>query len=347
MILLTQSYNFAVRKKELMSERKQKTAALVALGQYMCGHSEDWESAKERAVQGNQWFTSAQIEVAVKNIVTNFLQADKLNLWLENYPEPAEAKIVGITMAGNIPLVGFHDFLCGYLSGHQMRLKLSSKDQILLIHLVQKLSEWDASITEQVQLTDNLRDCDAYIATGSNNTARYFEQYFARFPHVIRRNRTSVAVLDGTETKEELAALAEDVFLYFGLGCRNVTQVCVPKGYDFQLLFDAFEPYKDFINHNKYRNNYDYYLAIYLLNKVPYLSNDCILMVENEFPFSAVAVLHYRYYEDKTALLKELSQNQDLQCIVASESTPFGAAQLPSLADYADGVDTMAFLTAL
>lgn len=347
MILLAQSYNFAVRKKELMSDRKQKIAALVALGQYMSGHSEEWESAKDRAVQGNQWFTAAQIEIAVKNIVTNFLQADKLNLWLENYPVPTAARVVGITMAGNIPLVGFHDFLCGYLSGHQMRLKLSSKDQILLSHLVHKLSEWDASITEQVQLTDNLRDCDAYIATGSNNTARYFEQYFARFPHVIRRNRTSVAVLDGTETKEELAALAEDVFLYFGLGCRNVTQVCVPKGYDFKLLFDAFEPYKDFINHNKYRNNYDYYLAIYLLNKVPYLSNDCILMVENEVPFSAVAVLHYRYYEDKAALLVELGQHPDLQCIVAREAIPFGAAQVPSLSDYADGVDTMAFLTGL
>jgi hypothetical protein len=347
LILLAQSYNFAVRKKELMSDRKQKIAALVALGQYMCGHSEDWERTKDRAVQGNQWFTAEQIEVAVKNIVTNFLQADKLNLWLANYPQPAAAKVVGITMAGNIPLVGFHDFLCGYLSGHQMRLKLSSKDQILLTHLVQKLSEWDASITEQVQLTDNLRDCDAYIATGSNNTARYFEQYFARFPHVIRRNRTSVAVLDGTEIKEELAALAEDVFLYFGLGCRNVTQVCVPKGYDFKLLFDAFEPYRDFINHNKYRNNYDYYLAIYLLNKVPYLSNDCILMVENEVPFSAVAVLHYRYYEDKAALLSELGQNTDLQCIVAREAVPFGAAQVPSLSDYADGVDTMAFLTGL
>lgn len=347
MILLAQSYNFAVRKKEQMSERKQKVEALQALGTYMSGQSEDWESAKDRAVQGNQWFTAAQIEVAVKNIVTNFLQADKLNLWLTQYPMPSAAKVVGVTMAGNIPLVGFHDFLCGYLSGHQMRLKLSSKDAVLLTHLLQKLSESDSDITEQVQLTDNLRNCDAYIATGSNNTARYFEQYFGKYPHVIRRNRTSVAVLDGTESAEELAALAEDVFLYFGLGCRNVTQVCLPRGYDFKLLFDAFEPYKDYINHNKYRNNYDYYLALYLLNKVPYLSNDAILMVENEFPFSAVAVLHYRYYDDKAALLQELQQSNDLQCIVAKETTPFGAAQVPSLSDFADGVDTMAFLTSL
>lgn len=345
--MLAQSYNFAVRKKELMSDRNQKITALVALGQYMLSHDEAWEHTKDRAVQGNQWFTAAQIEVAVKNMVTNFLQADKLNLWLEKYPIPQNPKLVGITMAGNIPLVGFHDFLCGYLSGHQMRLKLSSKDQILLPHLLDKLGEWDTDSTSQIQISDNIRNCDAYIATGSNNTARYFEQYFEKYPHIIRRNRTSVAVLDGTETKEELAALAEDVFLYFGLGCRNVTQVCVPKGYDFQQLFEAFEPYRDFINHNKYRNNYDYYLAIYLLNKVPYLSNDALLLVENESPFSAVSVLHYRYYEDKAQLVNELQQSHDLQCIVSRESIAFGAAQVPSLSDFADGVDTMNFLCSI
>ena len=343
--MLAQSYNFAVRKKERMKNLQEKIDYLVQLGHYMQGQSEEWEIAKVRAVQGNQWFTAAQIEVAVKNIVTNFLQADKLNQWLANYPSIGEAKIVGITMAGNIPLVGFHDFLCGYLSGHHLRLKLSSKDSVLLTHLLQQLSVWDDEILQQIQLTDNLRQCDAYIATGSNNTARYFEQYFEKYPHIIRKNRTSVAVLDGSETKEELAALAEDVFLYFGLGCRNVTQICIPKGYDFQLLFEAFEPYKDYINHNKYRNNYDYYLAIYLLNKVPYLSNDCVLLVENDFPFSAVAVLHYRYYEDKMALMNELKQSQDIQCVVAKSAIHFGAAQIPSLSDFADGVDTMAFLT--
>lgn len=345
--MLAQSYNFAVRKKERMKNVQEKIDYLVLLGEYMQGQSEDWESAKEMAVQGNQWFTAAQIDIAVKNIVTNFLQADKLNQWMSNYPAVGEAKIVGITMAGNIPLVGFHDFLCGYLSGHRLRLKLSSKDSVLLRHLLQQLSEWDDEVLQQIQLTDNLRQCDAYIATGTNNTARYFEQYFEKYPHIIRKNRTSVAVLDGSESKEALAALAEDVFLYFGLGCRNVSQICIPKDYDFQLLFEAFEPYRDYINHNKYRNNYDYYLAIYLLNKVPYLSNDCVLMVENDVPFSAVAVLHYRYYEDKMALMKELKQSQDIQCVVANGAIPFGAAQIPSLSDFADGVDTMAFLTNL
>lgn len=344
MILLAQSYNFAVRKKVLMKTLEQKIACLVALGEYMQGHCEAWETAKDRAVQGNQWFTAAQIELAVKNIVSNFLQQELLEQWLHHYTLPMQPKLVGITTAGNIPLVGFHDFLCGYLSGHTLRLKLSSKDQILLPHLLQHLADCDAEMMNQIVLTDNLRQCDAYIATGSNNTARYFEQYFGKYPHIIRRNRTSVAVLDGSETPEQLSALAEDVFLYFGLGCRNVTQLCLPKGYDFQALFQAFEPYRDYINHNKYRNNYDYYLAIYLLNKVPYLSNDAVLLVENEFPFSAVSVLHYRYYEDKTLLRAELEQSNDLQCIVGNGFVPFGTAQTPALSDFADGVDTMSFL---
>ena len=345
--MLAQSYNFAVRKKEIMRNLNEKISCLVSLGDYMLSDNEDWQQVKDRAVQGNQWFSREQIDHAVKNMVQYFLQAPLLQEWLQHYTPSEQPKIVGITMAGNIPLVGFHDFLCAYLSGHQVRIKLSSKDQILLPHLLQVLADCDSEVLEQVQFTDNLRQCDAYIATGSNNTARYFEQYFGKYPHIIRKNRTSVAVLDGTETPETLAALAEDVFLYYGLGCRNVTQVCIPRDYDFAQLFAAFAPYKDYMHHHKYRNNYDYYLAIYLLNKVPYLSNDAVLLVENENPFSAVAVVHYRYYDDKASLLAELQQNQDIQCVVAPENIPFGAAQRPSLFDFADGVDTMAFLCSL
>lgn len=330
-----------------MRNLKEKIDYLVSLGAYMEGQSEEWESAKDRAVQGNQWFTAAHIETAVKNIVSGFLQKDKLTEWTHSYTLSALPATVGITMAGNIPLVGFHDFLCGYLSGHRMRIKYSSKDQVLLPHLIEVLSRSDEGIKEQIQSADMLKSCDAYIATGSNNSARYFEQYFAKYPHIIRRNRTSVAILDGAESKEELRALADDVFLYFGLGCRNVTQVCIPAGYNLQLLFDAFAPYSNYINHNKFRNNYDYYLAIYLLNKVPYLTNDSMLFVANDSPFSAVSVLHYRYYEDKAVLFEELKMNQDLQCIVGKGFVPFGAAQIPSLQDYADGVDTMAFLCSL
>lgn len=347
MILLAQSYNFAVRKKELMSDYTHKINALVALGHYMKGQSQEWESAKDYALQGNQWFTAEMIEVSAKQIATNFLQQDKLNLWMSSYEPSCSDKVVGITMAGNIPMVGFHDLLCVYLSGQKARIKLSSKDAVLIKHLLAQLASYDPSIVTQIEITDNLRNCDAYIATGSNNTARYFEQYFGKYPNIIRRNRTSVAVLDGAETDEELSALAQDVFLYFGLGCRNVTQICVPNGYNFDKLFLAFDTYKDYIHHHKYCNNYDYYLAIYLLNRVPYLSNNFILLVENEFPFSAVSVLHYRFYTDKQALRASLANSADIQCVVAKDAVPFGKAQEPSLSDFADGVDTMKFLCSL
>lgn len=330
-----------------MEHLKGKINSLVALGAYMSSGAEAWQAARERAVQGNQWFTIPHIESAARNIVTGFLQEDILTAWTHSYTLSPIQKTVGITMAGNIPLVGFHDFLCAYLSGHTIRIKLSSKDNILLPHLFEELCRHDPGAVNQIFFTDDLKGCDAYIATGSNNSARYFEQYFARFPHIIRRNRTSVAVLDGSETEAELRALADDVFLYFGLGCRNVTQVCVPRGYDFSRMFTAFEAYREYIHHHKYRNNYDYYLAIYLLNKVPYLTNEAVLLVENDTPFSAVSVLHYRYYDDHAVLFEEIRDNPDLQCIVGKGFTPFGGAQVPSVRDYADGVDTMDFLCRL
>lgn len=250
-------------------------------------------------------------------------------------------------MAGNIPLVGFHDFLCGFVSGHELFLKLSSKDEVLLKHLIEKLYSWHPELENEIHIADNLKNCDAYIATGSNNTARYFEQYFGKYPNIIRRNRTSVAILEGDETEDELNALAKDVFTYYGLGCRNVTQVCVPKGYQFDKLLDVFAEDKDLIHHHKYKNNFDYHLAIYLLNKVPCLTNDMVLLVENELPFSAVSVLHYRYYTDMKALVKELEASNDIQTIVGRGFTPFGTSQQPSLSEYADGADTMKFLSEL
>lgn len=325
-----------------------KIELLIRLGHYMLSEDQDWLRTKELAVQTNQWFTPEQIELAVKNIVQSYLQKEKLEAWLAVYPSlPLASKTVGITMAGNIPLVGFHDILCGYLSGHKLLLKYSSKDRVLQEHLIAKLTAWAPETADQIQAAETLKNCDAYIATGSNNSARYFEQYFSKYPHIIRRNRTSVAILDGHETKEDLQRLANDVFYYFGLGCRNVTQVCVPKGYDFQILFDAFKPYEGLINHHKYRNNFDYYLAIYLLNRVPYLNNGLVLLVENEIPFSAVSVLHYRYYDDKQALATELERSSDIQCIVGNGFVPFGQSQMPALSDYADGVDVMQFLCSL
>jgi hypothetical protein len=326
---------------------RKRVELLCKLGQYMLSDEAAWIRAQERAIDANAWFTPESIHIAVNNIVSELLQKDKLEQWVSKRSFSQQAKTVGIVMAGNIPLVGFHDFLCVFISGHKPKIKLSSKDEVLFKHLVEKLVEWDPAVSEQVEISEMLKDCDAYIATGSNNTARYFESYFGKYPNIIRRNRTSVAVLDGTETDEELHLLAKDVFTYFGLGCRNVTQICVPEDYDFIKMLDVFTLHGDIINHNKYKNNYDYFLAIYLLNKVPYLDNGSLLVVENNVPFSAVAVLHYKRYKDKATVLQELNENPDIQCVISREVIPFGDAQKPGLSDYADGVDTMHFLESL
>lgn len=320
---------------------------LERLGKYVLSDDEQWLHIQENAIHANAWFTKEHITTAIENIATAFLQKEKLVEWIGQYTLPVTAKKVGVVMAGNIPLVGFHDFLCGFISGHEIFLKLSSKDEILLSHLIRKLIAWEPAVADQVHIADNLKNCDAYIATGSNNTARYFEQYFGKYPHIIRRNRTSVAILEGDETKEELQELAKDVFTFYGLGCRNVTQLCVPRGYDFSTLLDVFDTYENYMLHHKYKNNYDYHLAIYLLNKVPYITNHSLILVENELPFSAVSVLHYRYYDDIKKLTQEMEQGNDIQTIVGRGFTPFGAAQCPGLNDFADGVDTMAFLCSL
>lgn len=320
---------------------------LDSLGKYMLSDADEWLDTKDRAVRSNPWFTADNIELSVKNIANDFLKEDKLRSWLEKYTLPENTKTVGIVMAGNIPLVGFHDFLCGFITGHNLMLKLSSKDDVLLRHLINKLIEWQPAVADNITVADMLKGCDAYIATGSNNTARYFEQYFAKYPNIIRKNRTSVAVLDGTETTEDLDALMEDVFTYFGLGCRNVTQIYLPIGYDIIKIMEAANKHAEVINHNKYKNNYDYYLAIYLLNKVHYYSNDSLLVVENNIPFSAVGVLHYKYYDDKKAILNELKNSTDIQCVIGHGALAFGSAQSPTLSDYADGIDTLDFLCRL
>lgn len=331
---------------------------MVRLGQYFSDNSEEWQNVVEKAQRMNGWFAPEFLALAVKNITESFLQEDKLKAWLAQYPRLDTNRqhdlTAGIVMAGNIPLVGFHDFLCIYIAGFKLRLKLSSKDTVLWEHIIGLLGSWNPDFAVQVSISDMLKGCDIYIATGSNNSARYFEQYFARFPHIIRKNRTSVAVLDGSETAEELEALSDDVCSYFGLGCRNITKIFVPEGYDFEKLLPAFNKYKEHRDHNKYRNNFDFQLAIFLLNKVEYMTNDSILLVPGESPFAAISVLHYETYTDKETLMHTLIRNDDLQCITthlsaaADHPAPgikaFGQNQSPGLNDYADGVDTMKFL---
>jgi hypothetical protein len=322
---------------------------LQKLKAYVTGNDDNWSIIKSRTAAQNAWFTPVFIEYAINNICTHLLNADKLQLWVAHYhlDDNITLKNIGIVMAGNIPLVGFHDFLCVFISSHKQTIKLSEKDNVLLKHMVEKMCEWDESCSKQIVFADMLKGCDAYIATGSNNTARYFQQYFGKYANIIRRNRTSVAILSGNETEEELDKLADDVHLYFGLGCRNVTKILVPANYDFVPLLRAFDRYKYFEEHNKYKNNYDYQLSLALLNNKFYMTNGSILLIENESIFSPISQLHYSFYNDAEKVKNDLHANNDVQCIVSKEKTGFGMAQQPGLFDYADGVDTMGFLLSL
>lgn len=329
---------------------QERIQLLTRLGEYMLNKEEDWLSVQDRAYRENAWFIPEFIEKAVTQIATRFLQPELLLDWAQHYDIPNDltnSKNVGIVMAGNIPLVGFHDFLSVFVSGHSMTIKTSSKDEFLIKHLVKKLYEWDNTIQNQVSFAEQLKGCDAYIATGSNNSGRYFDYYFGKYPNIIRRNRTSVAILDGTETEQELELLADDIQLYFGLGCRNITQLNVPEGYDFIPLLDTLKKYAYLIDYHKYKHNYDYHLALLIMGNKYYMNNDSIILTENSSPFSPVSQVHYRFYADKKQLEEELSGNQDIQCIVGKGQVPFGEAQFPGLMDYADGVDTMAFLKSL
>ncbi|MGI8582295.1 MAG: acyl-CoA reductase [Chitinophagaceae bacterium] len=322
---------------------------MVELGKYLQSHDEDWQITKQKAFEKNGWFTPEFINLSVKNIVSEFLQKDKLESWAKSYylDDNITPKNVGIVMAGNIPLVGFHDFLSVFIAGHKQTIKLSSKDEILLKHIADKLIELEPSLNNSISFADLLKDRDAYIATGSNNTARYFDYYFGRYPNIIRRNRTSVAVITGRETPDELELLANDVHLYFGLGCRNVTKVYAPPGYDFITLLNAFKKkYAYFSDHTKYRNNYDYNLALLIMNNVYYMTNESILLVENEQIFSPISQLNYSFYTDLKELKLTLKNDKNIQCILG-DNVSFGKAQRPSLHDYADGIDTMQFLLSL
>ena len=322
---------------------------MCRLGEYLKSDEEAWLETKQQAYYKNGWFTPEFIDLACDKIAGNFLERTLLEQWAAHYhlDDNISPKNVGIVMAGNIPLVGFHDFLAVFISGHRQTIKLSSKDDVLLKHLVKKLYEWEITIQNDISFSEILKGCDAYIATGSNNSARYFEQYFSKYPHIIRRNRTSVALLTGKETAEELDKLSDDIHQYFGLGCRNVSKLFVPHGYDFVALIRSFDKYGYFGDHHKYKNNFDYQLSLILLNNIYYMTNSATLLTENEALFSPISHLFFEYYEDLQKIKDQLSGNNDLQCIVDGHSVAFGEAQNPGLFSYADGVDTMQFLLGL
>ncbi|UEG48679.1 acyl-CoA reductase [Ferruginibacter lapsinanis] len=321
---------------------------LSALGNLLKKNTEEWQAVKHKASIKNGWFTPDFIDVALNNIINEFIDPEKLTAWANRYflDDNITQKQVGIVMAGNIPLVGFHDFLCVFISGHRQMIKLSSKDDVLLPYLTEKMTELNSDCAKLISYSEMLKGCDAYIATGSNNSARYFEYYFSKYPSIIRRNRTSVAILTGNETMETLEKLADDIHIFFGLGCRNVTKIFVPEEYDFVPLLQSFHRYKYFADHHKYRNNYDYNLAIQIMNNRFYMTNEATLLVESDSIFSPISQLNYSFYSDKTTLLESLKKNDEIQCI-AGIDIPFGMAQTPSLTDYADGIDTIQFLLSL
>ncbi|MFM8592090.1 MAG: hypothetical protein ACKOA3_04230 [Sphingomonadales bacterium] len=325
----------------------QRISLLTRLGAYMLSNGTAWQEAKLRAEQQNGWFTGAFIDYAVAHMARHWLVEPVLTQWAATEQIPAiqdSPQTVGIVMAGNIPLVGFHDWLCVFISGHRSLIKLSSKDAVLLPHLFEQLLQWEPTLAPYLQTAERLNGADAYIATGSNNSSRYFSYYFNKYPHLIRQNRTAAALLSGKETPAELEALADDVHLYFGMGCRNVTKLYVPVGYDFVPLLEAFKKYAPLGEHHKYKNNYDYQLALHILNKTYYMTNGSLLLVEQSSLFAPLGQLHYEYYSQAAETLANVAALPDLQCLVGTGALPFGSSQHPAIGDYADGVNTLTFL---
>jgi len=339
-----------------MMKLVERLDVLAQLAAHLKGEDEYLEAIMQRVSYENPWFTIENQQRAVQAIAEEMLDLEKLQAWTAPYfiPDYPEQKVVGLVLAGNIPLVGFHDVLCVFVCGHIGQIKLSDKDFYLLPYLLKLLERYDARTAAYFQIVEFLKDFDATIATGSNNSARYFEAYFGKLPHIIRKNRTAVAVLTGAETREELMALGEDIFQYFGLGCRNVSKVYVPRGYDFHLLMEVLYDFRKIAMNSKYKNNFDYNYSLYILNRQPHLASDSILLLEDPSLQSRIATLHYEFYDDLETVEHDIQVHTDeVQCVVSKDKVlknktlPFGRAQQPALADYADGVDTVQFLLSL
>lgn len=296
----------------------------------------------------NPWFTAQNIDAQL-SALGQMLELSKLSAFAASYSFASRPKRIGIVMAGNLPLVGFHDLLCTVLSGNIAVCKLSSQDKNLLPAFLSVVNEWNPQISERIVLSPGpLQHIDAVIATGSNNSVGYFEQYFGRYPHVFRKNRTSVAVLDGTETEEELKLLGKDIFSFFGMGCRNVSHLLIPSAYSLDHLFGAIVEEGDIVNHHKYANNYDYNRTVLLMNQLPFLDNNFVLLREDESLFSPLSVVHYQRYDSPQEVNAYLRDHADeIQVIVGHGRTAFGESQHPELSDFSDNVDIMAFLERL
>jgi hypothetical protein len=315
------------------------------------------EKTLEEACLINPWFTRDNINISLSEIA-RILNQENLNLWLNQWKEenlsPRNPMRIGVIMAGNIPLVGFHDFLSVLITGNKFIGKLSSRDDRLIPMIGDLLTGINSGFRDMIEFTDEkLSGIDAIIATGSNNTYRYFDYYFGKYPHIFRKNRNSAAIIQGNETPDQLGSLGEDIFTYFGLGCRNISKVFVPEKYKLRILFEALEKFSYVTEHNKYMNNYMYYKSVYLLNRIPHYDNGFIILKQDNSYHSPIGVLFYDYYSSIEKLIDKLVSDVDLlQCITGHEiqglkTIPFGKTQSPELWDYADDVNTIKFLVNL
>lgn len=310
-------------------------------------------SALTKAQNENGWFTKDNLHFCL-SAWAKVLKEENIKKWTSAYTFKESApKTVAVIMAGNIPLVGFHDFLSVLMSGNKIIAKLSSNDKTLLPLIADFLIQENPEFKNLIEFTDGkLENFDAVIATGSDNTARYFDYYFSNYPNIIRKNRKSIAVLSGNESISELELLMNDIFQYFGLGCRNVSKIYVPEGYDFKNFFEAAYSWKEIIYNHKYMNNYDYNKAVYLMSEIPLLDNEFILLKKDDSFASPIAVVFYEEYKTEEKLLQVLNgRKEQIQCVVSNSGIPdeilFGKTQQPELWEYADGIDTMEFLIKL
>lgn len=336
--------------------------ALVNLGGFLKGEIQgsennvnNWQRKLNQVIglaeSQNGWFTKENVKFAL-NEWSVVLNEEKLRSWLKTYRtnKGVTFKTIAIIMAGNIPLVGFHDFISVLLSGNKVLAKLSSNDKVLLPFMAEFLIREYPELKDYIEFTQGkLENFDGVIATGSNNTSRYFEYYFGKYPSIIRKNRSSVAILTGNESKDQLKNLGEDIFRYFGLGCRSVSKLFVPKDYDFKLFFEAVYDWKGIINNHKYCNNYDYNKAVFLMSDFTILDNGFLLVKEDNGFASPIGTLYFEYYSDKQSLKDQLKDREsELQCVVSNgfkeNEVTFGTTQQPKLSDYADGIDTLDFL---
>jgi len=303
----------------------------------------------------NGWFTEKNIIHALESISIILKKAHLIN-WLSSYKyNNTKPKRIGVVTAGNIPLVGFHDFLCVLITGNTFVGKLSSKDELLLPFLSEILIEIEPNFKEKIEFTaGKLNNIDAIIGTGSNNTSRYLEYYYGKYPNIIRKSRNSVAVLYGNETKKEIELLGKDIFTYYGLGCRNISKLLIPENYDLDIFFNGIFGYKEVLEHKKYGNNYDYYKTIYAMSKIKIIENGFLLLKEDSSVTSPVSVLHYEFYSSKVDLEKKISnQFNQIQCVVSQKAlrkyntVEMGSTQYPMLEDYSDNINTLSFINSL